>query len=360
MKIIDKYILKRYLSTFFVMLLMFIPIGIIIDVSEKVDKMILNKVPFSKIALYYFNFTIYFANLLFPIFLFLSIIWFTSKLAENTEIIAILSSGISFSRFMRPYIIGATIVSVLAFLLGIFLLPKASEGFNNFRYTYLRNGGKELIRDDSDVFRQISKNEYIYVQSYNEVSKMAFNFSYEKFKKNELETKINAMRIKWNPDKKNYSLFEYSKRTVGQFSDKIEIVEKKDTVFSFELEDLTPTVYVAETLPLIDLYHFIDKEQKRGSSNISVYLVVLYKKYSLPISAFILTIIALAVSSMKRRGGMGINLAIGIAIAFLFVFFDKIFGALAEKSAINPLFAVWLPNIIFGSLAIILLRSAKR
>ena len=360
MKIIDKYILKRYLSNFFVMLLMFIPIGIIIDVSEKVDKMIENKIPLSAIALYYFHFTIYFANLLFPIFLFLSIIWFTSKLANNTEVIAILSSGISFTRFMRPYIIGASIISVLALLMGIFLLPRASEGFNNFRYTYLRTGGKEIMRDDSDVFRQISKDEYIYVGSFNDASKMAFNFSYEKFKKDELQFKIIANRIKWNPKEKNYSLFEYSKRTVGEFSDKIEVSEKKDTIFNFDLEDLTPTVYVAETLPLLDLYHFIDKEKKRGSSNISVYLVVLYKKYSLPVSAFILTIIALAVSSMKRRGGMGINLAIGIAIAFSFVFFDKIFGALAEKSTINPMIAVWLPNILFGILAIYLLRNAKR
>ena len=360
MKIIDKYILKRYLSNFFVMLIMFIPIGIIIDVSEKVDKMLENNIPFSAIALYYFHFTIYFSNLLFPIFLFLSIIWFTSKLANNTEVIAILSSGISFTRFMRPYLIGATIVSVLAFLMGIFLLPKASEGFNNFRYTYLRTGGKEIMRENSDVFRQISKEEYIYVGSFNQVSNMAFNFSMEKFDRDQLKYKITASRIQWNPKQKNYTLFDYTKRTVGELSDKIEMSEKKDTVFSFDLEDLTPTVYVAETLSILELNHFIDKEIKRGNANISVYLVVLYKKYSLPVSAFILTIIALSVSSMKRRGGMGINLAIGIAIAFAFVFFDKIFGALAEKSTINPLIAVWLPNVLFGILAIYLLRNAKR
>jgi len=360
MKIIDKYILKRYLSTFSVMLLMFIPIGIIIDVSEKINKIIEYKIPFSATALYYYHFTIYFANLLFPIFLFLSIIWFTSKLANNTEVIAILSSGISYTRFMRPYLIGATIVSVGAFLMGIFLLPKASEGFNTFRYTYLSPGGIEKMRENSDVFRQISKDEYIYVGSFNQVSKMAFNFSMEKFNKDELQYKITATRIKWNPIRKNYTLFDYSKRTIGPISDKIEMGEKKDTIFSFDLEDLTPTVYVAETLSVFELNHFIDKEIKRGNANISVYLVVLYKKYSLPVSAFILTIIALAVSSMKRRGGMGINLAIGIAIAFAFVFFDKIFGALAEKSTINPLIAVWLPNIIFGILAIYLLRNAKR
>ena len=360
MKIIDKYILKRYLSNFFVMLMMFIPIGIIIDVSEKINRMIEYKIPFSAIVIYYCNFTIYFANLLFPIFLFLSIIWFTSKLANNTEIIAILSSGISFTRFMRPYLIGATIVSVLAFLIGIFLLPKASEGFNNFRYTYLNPGGIDKMRENSDVFRQVSKDEYIYVGSFNQASKMSFNFSMEKFDKDQLKYKINASRIMWNEKQKNYTLYDYTKRTVGELSDKIEMAEKKDTVFSFDLEDLTPMVYVAETLSILELNHFIDKEIKKGNANISVYLVVLYKKYSLPVSAFILTIIALAVSSMKRRGGMGINLAIGIAIAFAFVFFDKIFGALAEKSTINPFIAVWLPNVLFGILAIYLLKNAKR
>ena len=360
MKIIDKYILKRYLSNFFVMLMMFIPIGIINDVSEKINRLIEYKIPFSVIVIYYCNFTIYFANLLFPIFLFLSIIWFTSKLANNTEIIAILSSGISFSRFMRPYLIGATIVSILAFLMGIFLLPKASEGFNNFRYTYLNPGGLDKMRENSDVFRQVSKDEYIYVGSFNQISKMAFHFSMEKFDKDQLKYKITASRIMWNEKQKTYTLHDYTKRTVGELSDKIEMSEKKDTVFNFDLEDLTPMVYVAETLSIFELNHFIDKEIKRGNANISVYLVVLYKKYSLPVSAFILTIIALAVSSMKRRGGMGINLAIGIAIAFAFVFFDKIFGALAEKSTINPFIAVWLPNLLFGILAIYLLKNAKR
>ena len=157
LKIIDKYILKRYLATFTVMLLLFIPIGIVIDVSEKVNKMIENHVPFSAIAKYYFYFTIHFANFLFPIFLFLSIIWFTSKLANNTEIIAILSSGISFTRFLRPYIIGATIVSIFAFIMAFFLAPKANDEFNNFRYTYLIGNGVEEMRDNTDVFRQISK-----------------------------------------------------------------------------------------------------------------------------------------------------------------------------------------------------------
>lgn len=343
------------------MLLLFIPIGIVVDVSEKINKMLENKVPLMEIALYYYNFTIYFANSLFPIFLFLSVIWFTSKLANDTEIIAILSSGISFTRFLRPYIIGASIVSVFVLLMGFFVVPAASEGFNNFRYTYLKGGGKEAMRgDNTDVYRQISDDEFIYVNSFNTESKTAFNFSLEKFKNQKLIHKITASRIKWNPKDSTYTMYDYTKRTVGELNDKIEKAPEKNAVFTFDLEDLTPVVYIAETLSLGKLNAFIAKEKERGSSNINVYLVVLYKKYSVPVSAFILTIIAVAVSAMKRRGGMGTNLAIGIALAFAFVFFDKIFGVLAEKSSIPPMLAVWLPNIAFGILAIYLLRNAKR
>lgn len=359
LKIIDKYILKRYLVTFAVMILMFIPIGIVIDVSEKINKMLENKVPFGAVAKYYLDFTIYFANLLFPIFLFLSIIWFTSKLANNTEVIAILSSGISFTRFLRPYIIGATIVSLFALIMTIFLVPSASAGFKNFRYTYLVNNTSD-VRDNSNVFRQVSKDEYIFVSNFNDVSKIAFNFSMEKFENDKLKYKLNASRIKFNPTDSTYTLYNYTKRKVGELSDVIESGEKKDTVFNFDIDDLAPVVYIAETLPLNELNKFIEKEKARGSSNINVYLVVLYKKYSIPVSAFILTIIAVAVSSMKRRGGMGMNLAIGIILAFGFVFLDKIFGVLAEKSSAPPLLAVWTPNIVFGILAIYLLKNAKR
>lgn len=358
MKIIDKYILKRYLGTFFVMLFLFIPIAIVIDVSEKINKILANKVPFLEVAYYYLNFTVYFANLLFPIFLFLSVIWFTSKLANNTEIIAILSSGISFTRFLRPFMIGATIISILALLLGFFIVPKSSQVYNNFRYTYMKNN--KQTRETSNVYREINPGEFIYVSNFNTTSKIAFDFSLKKFKGEKLDFIINADRLKWNAKDSTYTMFNYTKRKVGDLDDRLITIPKKDTVFKFDLEDLTPVIYIAETLTLGELNEFIDKGRERGSSNIDMYLVVLYRKYSLPVSAFILTVIAVAVSAMKRRGGMGMNLAIGIGLAFTFIFFDKIFGTLAEKSSISPLIAVWLPNFVFGILAIYLLRNAKR
>ncbi|MCC9041362.1 LptF/LptG family permease [Myroides sp. M-43] len=357
MKILDWYILKRYLATFFVLLLLFVPIGIIIDVSEKINKILANKVPLPAVLVYYLDFTIYFANMLFPIMLFISIIWFTSKLANNTEIVAILSSGISFTRFLRPYIVGATFVSIFALIMSIFIVPGASQGFNDFRYKYMKS---DEVRESQNVFRQISQNEFIYVSNFNYNSKTGYNFSYEEFDGNKLVAKMTANRIVWNPETSTYTLFDYFRREVGKSEDTFEKAEQKEMKLDFEIDDLTPVVYAAETMQLGPLKRFIEKEQMRGSSNINIYLVVLYKKYSVPVSAFILTIIAVSVSSMKRRGGMGINLAIGIALAFIYVFFDKIFGTLAEASSIPPLIAVWFPNFVFGILAIFLLRNARR
>jgi lipopolysaccharide export system permease protein len=358
--IIDKYILKRYLVTFASMLLMFIPIGITVDVSEKVNKMLENKVPLNLILTYYGNFVVHFSNILFPIFLFLSIIWFTSKLANNTEIVAILSSGISFRRFLRPYIIGAFMISIFALFMGLFVVPRASAGFNNFRYMYLIGGGRDEMRVTNDVYRQISDTEFIYVSNFNEPSKTGYNFVFEKFNKQKLVYKITASSIMWDEKQKTYVLYNYVKRTIGELDDKIENESTKNMKFKFDIEDLTPLVYVAETLNIFELNKFIEKEQKRGSSNINVYLVQKYRKYTVPVSAFILTIIAVSVSSMKRRGGMGINLALGIAIAFVYIFLDKILGTMSEKSDIPPIIGIWIPNLIFGLLAIYLLRNAKR
>lgn len=359
MKLIDWYILKRYLGTFFVLFLMFIPIAIVIDVTEKINKILQNEVPMSEIIKYYFDFTIYFANILFPIFLFISVIWFTSKLANNTEIVAILSSGISYTRFLRPYLIGSTIISIMALLMGLFIVPKASEGYNDFKFKYLT---RSQARANANVYKQIAPGEYIYISNFDYDIKLGYNFTLEKFKENsnELEYKIEAYQLKYIDTLSQYRLTKYIKRTIGEKDDLIETHDEITMPFNFEVDDLTPTIYAAETMQLKDLNNFIEKEKMRGSPNIGFYEVVKYRKYSVPVSAFILTIIAVAVSSMKRRGGMGINLAIGVALAFSYVFFDKIFGTLAEASNFPPLLGVWIPNVLFGILAIYLLKNAKR
>ncbi|WP_299333895.1 LptF/LptG family permease [uncultured Psychroserpens sp.] len=356
MKILDWYILKRYLFTFLMMLLLFIPIGITVNLAEKIGKILERDVPFGAVAQYYLDFTIYFANLLFPIFLFLSVIWFTSKLANNTEIVAFLSSGVSFWRFLRPYMIGATIIASFALIMGLYLAPKASKGFNEFKYKYLKNNAN--VVQTKNIYKQINDNDYIYLSSFNPVTKRGRDFQLEHFEGNKLVYKITAKSIKDNDSM--YRLNNYSKRIFGENEDIIETERRKDMIFEFDAEDLTPEEYIAETLQYGELVRFIEKERKRGSSNIGRYQVVKYKKWSLPISVFILTIIAVSVSSIKRRGGMGVNLAFGITIAMVFVFFDKVFGVMAEQSSFSPIVAVWFPNIVFGILAAYLLFNAKR
>lgn len=358
MKILDWYILKRYLFTFVMMLLLFIPIGITVNLAEKIDKILANEVPFSAVALYYLDFTIYFANLLFPLFLFLSVIWFTSKLANNTEVIAFLSSGVSYWRFLRPYFIGATIVAFFALILGMYLAPEASKGFNEFTYKYFKKNKKN--QETQNIFRQINDNDYIFVSSFNTRNNTGNNFTLEHFEDNQLIYKIEANSIRYLEEDSTYRLINYSKRIIGEKDDIIIRERKKDTLFEFELEDLTPVVYFAETLSYKELSDFIDKEEARGASNIGRYKVVKYKKWSLPVSVYILTIIAVAVSSVKRRGGMGVNLAVGIGIAMVYVFFDKVFGVMAEQSDFPPVVAVWFPNFVFGILAIYLLYNARR
>ena len=358
MKILDWYILKRYLLTFFMMLLLFIPIGITVHLAEKIGKILENEVPVNEVLLYFLDFTIYFAHILFPLFLFISVIWFTSKLANNTEIIAFLSSGVSFTRFLRPYIIGAFLIAILSIILGLFLAPKASEGFNDFSYKYLKTGRSAV--QNTNVFRQINDKEIIYVSSFDVKNKLGSNFTLEHFEDDKLKYKITASNIRYIEEDTVYKLTNYLKRDIGDNDDIIEKQRIKDTLFDFEVDDLIPVIYAAETKMYGDLKRFIAKEEARGSSNVGRFKLVLYRKWSLPVSVFILTIIAVAVSSIKRRGGMGVNLAIGICIAMVFVFFDKIFGVMAEQSNFNPIIAVWFPNIIFGIIAIYMLQNAKR
>ncbi len=338
------------------MILLFIPIGIIVDLSEKIDNMLEHSVPLNAIVGYYLDFTIYFANLLFPLFVFLSVIWFTSKLANKTEIIAFLSSGVSFWRFLRPYMIGAILICLGALVMGLFLAPRASKGFNEFKYSYLKKGRK--VQDTKNIYRQLNDSVFLYANNFKPLDKSATNFTIEYFSGNTLTTKISAKKITFKDS--IYELENYVKRTVLKDKDIIEKGKTKDTVLPFNIDEFTSVSYVAETLNYAELSKFIEKESKRGSSDINRYKVVAYKRWSLPISAFILTIIGVAVSSMKRRGGMGVNLAVGISLAFVFIFFDKVLGTLANQSDFPPIVAVWFPNISFGILAIYLLYNAKR
>lgn len=359
MGIIDRYILKKYLFTFGMMLLLFIPIGIMLNLAEQIGKMIDNEAPLMEIIVYYLNFTLYIGHLLFPIFLFLSIIFFTSKLAMNTEIVAILSSGVSFGRFLRPYWIGATLIAILMFFMGMFIVPAASKGYNEFKYKYLKKGKQD--RETRNIFNQLGDRDYIYVSSFDPERQIGYNFTFEHFRDDgTLDFKISAANIRWIPADSIYRLTTYTRRDLEGDIERVQTKRRLDTVFSFQIDDLTPVSYIAETKNLFELNDFIREQKRKGAANVNAYVMVLYKRWALPITAFVLTIIGVAVSSIKRRGGMGVNLAFGIGVAFIYIFMDKVFGTLAEQSGFPPLLAVILPNVLFGLLGIYLLQQAKR
>lgn len=356
MKIMDWYIIKKYLSTFVVMILLFIPIGIMVDMAEKIDKFKENEVPTQAIFSYYLDFTWYFGNLLFPIFLFLAVIWFTSKLANNTEIIALLSSGISFSRFLTPYLVSAGIIALFAFFAGMFIVPKSNASYNAFQYKYI---AKKNDRQTKNLIKQINPKEYIFVSSYDPIRKSANNFTLEHFEENMMTFKIQSSSIRWVDKDSVFRLSSFVRRS---FTDNGEIYLRRnrlDTLFDFKIDDLSPVNYKAETLTFSPLNKFIKKEREGGSVMINSHLLVRHKRWSLPFSAFVLTLIGVSVSSFKRRGGMGVNLALGISLGFLFIFFDKIFSVLVNKSNFSPFLGAWLPVFIFGSLAIFLLNRAR-
>ena len=355
---IDNYILKKFLLTYILIQLLFVPIAIVVNLADNIDKLLSKQVPLAEIIDHYYNFSIYFSSSLLPLFLFLAITWFTSKLSSNSEIIAMYSSGVSLKRILRPYMIGSLIIAIFSLLTGMFVVPESTKKYNDFSYKYLK--GNRKATDNKNIFRKINENEYIYLTQFNQKNNVGTNFTLENFSDEKLNFKISSTSIRYIPDLKKYRLNNYSKRII---TDSIDIIQNKrtlDTLFSFSVEDLTPLNYVAESLNYNELIDFINIEKNRGSTNIERYMVVKYKKWSIPFSIFILTLIGFSVSAEKRRGGTGVNLAFGICVAMIYVFFDKIFGVLAQQSDLSPIIAVWLPNILFGILAVYLVYNAKK
>ncbi|MAQ00488.1 MAG: hypothetical protein CMC51_06780 [Flavobacteriaceae bacterium] len=355
---IDKYILKKFLYTYILIQLLFVPIAIVVNLADNIDKLLAKNVPFSEILDHYYNFSIYFSSSLLPLFLFLAITWFTSKLSSNSEIIALYSSGVSLKRILRPYMIGSLIIAIFSLLTGMYVVPESTKKYNDFSYKYLKGNRKAI--NNKNIFRKINENEYIFLTQFNQKNNVGTNFTLENFTGERLNFKISSTSIRFIPELKKYRLNNYSKRII---TDSIDIIQNRrtfDTIFSFNVDDLTPLNYVAESLNYNELISFINIEKSRGSTNIERYMVVKYKKWSIPFSIFILTLIGFSVSAEKRRGGTGVNLAFGICIAMIYVFFDKIFGVLAQQSDLSPILAVWLPNIFFGLLAIYLVRNAKK
>ena len=340
-----------------------IPIAIAIDVSEKVGRFLkADDITLTEIIRdYYGSFIINYGITYMPLALFISVIMFTSKISNNTEIIAITSSGISFKRFLRPYLIGATIITIFSLLANHFIVPKTNKIYENFEETYLRSVFKKKKRHSvSKVNLQLSDNDYVFFGNFNFRSNNGYNFSYEHFEENKLKYKIIGRSIRWQKKDSIYKINNYRKRYIREFNDSIVSGGSMDTIFNFFPKDLLYVDYLAKEMSSNELKKHIKKSEKRGIKNLNNYKVEYYKRTSIPFSSFILTIIAVSLAAKKRRGGIGVNLAAGITLMFLYLFFMKVSEVLGSTADSIPLLMVWMPNVLFGTLAVYLYINAKK
>ncbi len=362
MRILDKYILKKYLGSFVFTLFILIPIAIAIDVSEKVDKFLrhTNLSLGEIIEDYYVNFTIYYANTFMPLALFIAVIFFTSKLSNNTEIIAINSASISFTRFLRPYMIGATIVTIFALGMNHFVVPKGNKTLTKFEKKYLKkkkNSQQSYVKEFS---MRLGEGRFVYVQNFGLRTNRGYDFSYEEYDELKLKYRVTADEVKWNQRDSTFSLSRYTKRRVFDNYDSIQSGKKFDTIFDFSPKDFLYVDYLSKEMPSGELYRFIQTSKKRGVKNLNAYEVELYKRTSLPLSSFILTMIAVCLAFRKKRGGVGVNMAIGIGLMFLYVFFMKVSEVLGAVAGNNTILMVWMPNCMFGVLGLYLYFQSKK
>ncbi len=359
MRILDWYILKRYLTTFFFTLLILIPIAVAIDIAEKIDKFLQHEdlTFFEVVNDYYKNFIIYYANTFMPLALFLAVIIFTSRLANNTEIVAVNNAQISFTRFLYPYFAGAAIVTTIALAMNHYVVPNSSRARKKFEKTYLK---KKRYRDQlvKDFSLQLNDSTYMFVRSFNLKTNSGNYFSTEIYNNHKLKYKLIADYIRWNDSV--FRLQNWKERKIFSDRDSISFGSSMDTTFAFTPKDFNYKSTKAQEMPSGELSEFIEISKKRGIKNLNAYLVELYKRTSLPLASYILTIIAVALAHKKRRGGIGINLAFGITIMFIYVFFLKIAEVLGAVAGANSLLNVWMPNIIFGIYAIYLYYNARK
>jgi len=348
------------LVTFVFTLLILIPIAVAIDIAEKIDKFLRNDgLGFVEIVNdYYKNFIIYYANTFMPLALFIAVIIFTSKLANNTEIVAINSSQISFVRFLYPYFLGATLVTIVALGMNHYVVPASSKTRKAFEATYLKKHRRknDIVREFS---LQLNDSTYIYIDSYDLKRNSGHNFSLDTYDGFKLKSRFIAENIKWQEKESVFKVINWKNRLIFSDRDSLSSGNKVDTTFAFTPRDLNYKSAFAQEMPSPELAQFIKLSKKRGVKNLNAYLVEFYKRTSLPLASYILTIIAVALAHKKRRGGMGLNLALGITIMFIYVFFLKVGEVLGGVAGANSLVNVWMPNIVFGCFAIYLFIKSK-
>ena len=366
MKILDKYILKKILTTFFFVVLILIAIIVVIDTTEKMDKFSKNNLDTLTILSYYRDFIPWIAGLLTPITVFIAIVFVTSQMAGRTEIIAILSSGVSFPRFLLPYFIGSLTIAVISFVLNGWVIPQSNRSRLTFEMRYFNRMSNFEKRN---VHLQIEPNVYLYLQNFNNQTNTGYQFSLERFKDKRLIEKLTADNIQWDSTKQKWTLNYWRRKNVDSIfqinfaTDKSALASNGvtlDTTLAISPKDFENDERKFDGMTINELNAYIAKLKFRGASGVEAYEVERQIRFSSPFSIFVLVFMGVIVSSRKSRGGTGFQIALGFLLSFVFILFFMMSRTFAEAGSLSPLIAAWIPNLSFAFISSLLYKYVPR
>ena len=356
--LLDAYIIKKFLGSFFTVIVLIIVIVVVVDVAENIQGFLDNKVPVKEIITgYYFNFIPYFVNLFSPLFTFVAVIYFTSKLSRNSEIVAMLNSGMSFYRLMLPYIISAVAIGILSFYLTNFLIPKTQQGLMEYKEKYM---SRQVRSKDINNHIKIDKNTYTYVHYWDNANNVGYNFWYESMNDEGVHYKLRSQTIAWDTSTQSWTLNSYIQRKFNGKQETIEVGDRKDTMLNISTDDF---VWVSEGYIMMnysEIRKFIKEEKEKGSLNIRSYEFEKHRRIAFPFATIILSVIGLCVSSRKSRQGVGLHLLLGLLITFSFIMLLQISQVFAIYGGFSPAWAAWIPNIIYTALCVVLVKQTPK
>ncbi len=358
-KLIDAYIIRKFLGTFFFCLVLILTIAVVFDFAEKIDNFMEKQAPVKAIIFdYYMNFVPYFATLFAPMFVFISVIFFTSKMAVNTEIIAILNSGMSFKRMMWPYFLSALVIAAFTFILTNFIIPKSNLIRMDFEDKYYRSSARKVPVEN--IHRQTSKNVLVYMGSYNPLSLRGTNFTIEKIDSGRLLSKLSASSVIYDTTIHKWSAINYSLREIHGNEEVITYGSRIDTTLIIDPKDFSRDPGFVGTMTYRELENYIKILQMQGSDELKLFLIEKYKRFANPFAVFILTLIGVSLSSKKIRGGIGMNIGTGLILSFSYILFLQFASQFCLKGNLGPMLAMWIPNIIYSIIAMVLYKLAPK
>jgi lipopolysaccharide export system permease protein len=359
-KLIDAYIIKKFLGTFFFCIVLILTIAVVFDFAEKIDNFMEHKAPVKLIILeYYLNFIPYFAMLFAPLFVFIAVIFFTSKMAVSTEIIAILNSGMSFRRMLWPYFLSAFIIASLTFLLTNFVIPKSNRIRMQFEEKYYKTSNRRVTLEN--IHRMEFKNEYVYMGTFNPLSMRGQNFTIEKFSDSgTLESKFSATSVVYDTTIHKWTALNYYIREIKENGEIITRGKQIDTALNIKPMDFSRDPSFVGTMTSIELEDYIKLLRLQGSDELKLFLIEKYRRFANPFAVFILTLIGVTLSSRKIRGGIGMNIGIGLMLSFSYILFLQFASQFSLKGSLGPMLAMWIPNIIYSVIGLVLYKMAPK